>query len=243
MSARQDVFSYLKTNSKAPLNEVLSQFSDVKETTIRRYFFEYQKLTDTTKATTKKAKTPQKKSGKTKEVKKAKKGNLKQQVAEFMKSSKDSTLKELCEAFPTSSKSTLGNYRRQWLKDNEASKKEPIKDLKQSVIDYLEKNPTSNINDLKKVFPEAANKLITIFRSWKNDKSNSENQADSDAKDENKEKPNWLNKQKETIAKQKQIIEQQKSRIATLRNQVPKPGRPKIFDSIKNFIADKLKRR
>ena len=43
MSARQDVFNYLESHPNAPLKEVLSNFPDAKESTIRRYYFESQK--------------------------------------------------------------------------------------------------------------------------------------------------------------------------------------------------------
>ncbi len=252
MSARQDVFTYLKTNTDAPLKEVLSKFSKTKDTTVRRYYFEYQKMERIVAKPQKRKKVTTKKVAKSKQEKGSQKTSLKQQVIEFLEQSPGATLQELADAFPESQKSTLGNYKRQWQKQEETTSKKPHKALRQAIIEYLDKNPASNINDLKKVFPEAANKLITIFRSWKNDQNGGSSKTDKEpgpniiaeepSENDPIGKPNWLEKQRETIAKQKKIIEKQKSKIEVLKNQMPNVRKLGFIDSIKNFILEKVKK-
>ncbi|MBU2510271.1 hypothetical protein KJ966_03000 [bacterium] len=252
MSARQDVFTYLKANSNAPLKEVLSEFSKTKDTTVRRYYFEYQKTEKKPVKPQKQKKISAKKTVEPKSKKIKEKKSLKQLVIEFLEQSPDSLPKELSAAFPKAHKTTLGNYRRQWQKQKETTTEKPHKDLKKAIFKYLDKNPSSNINDLKKVFPEAANKLITVFRSWKNDQHAKSAKADGVSvppitpgeisETDGIEKPSWLEKQKETIAKQKKIIEKQKSKIQGLKNQMPRIKKTGLIDSLKNFILEKVRK-
>lgn len=257
MSARQDVFQYLENKPKAPLNEVLNQFPKAKESTIRRYFFEYQKLDKkVVKSKLKKTTSTESKTATQKAAVKKKKGkkSIKQQVYEYMVGNPDCKPQELASAFPGSQKTTLGNYRRQWLKENEAAKQNLTKSKKSEIISFLDNNPGSNINDLKKVFPEVANKLVTVFRSWKNSQSagvkeqkTSKTKAAKTPKPKSSKSPEatqnaqgWLEKHKDTIARQKEIIEKQKTRIEMLKSQLPKAKKSRVIDSIKNFIINKL---
>lgn len=260
MSARQDVFKYLEGNPDAPLNEVLSAHSSYKESTVRRYFFEYQKSDNKPAKRKSTKKSSQAKSSKTAASKKRsttkakakastkeKKRSLKQQVADHLDNSPDISLDELCKAFPKSQKSTLGNYRRQWQKENAEPAAEVSEEKKKAIFTFLDKRPNSNINDLRKIFPETGNKLITIFRSWKNKQNNiagngGDDQVNEDKSEKVKGKPvqGWLDKHKETIARQKKIIENQKTRIEVLKSQIPRVRRPGIIDSLREFLVKKL---
>lgn len=247
MSARQDVFTYLKDNPSAPLDEVLSKFSSAKTTTVRRYFFEYQKMAKKVEKPLGKKKSPTAKSTVSKTGKKSPKLNLKQQVAQFLEQSPNATQEEVQNAFPKAHKATIGNYRRQWVKDHASADTQPPKDFKEDVFKFLDNNPDANINDLKKVFPEAANKLITIFRSWKNDQANTlktaakiPEESPTVDKTENNvpgEKPAWIEKQRETIAKQKQ-----KLNIDKLKPHITRTRKPGLLNAVKDFLISKLKK-
>ena len=251
MSARQNVFNYMTSHPDAPLQEVLSNFTDVKETTIRRYYFEFQKADGKQAAPEKKktkAKTqkPVSKKNKPEPIKKS----LKLQISEFLEENPGASLKELCQAFPKAQKNTVSNYRRQWQKTAQPATKEIPESKRKEIIDYLNRHPHLNINDLKKVFPEAVNKLITIFRSWKatqnheqeNEKVEKEQETPptSAAPPKIKKSQKWLDKHKETIARQKKIIEQQKTKIEALKSQLPSMKRPGFVDSLKNYLIDKF---
>jgi hypothetical protein len=257
MSARQDVFQYLEKKPKAPLNEVLDEFSKAKQSTIRRYFFEYQKLDKKVgESKSKKVASLKSKPGDKKTASKKIAGgkSVKQQVFDYMQENPGCKLKDLASAFPSAQKTTLGNYRRQWLKENEATKQELTKSKKSEIISFLVNNPGSNINDLKKVFPEVANKLVTVFRSWKNSQSARtkipkapKTRSSKPAKPKSLNTPEitqkaqgWLEKHKDTIARQKEIIEKQKTRIEILKSQLPKTKRPKFIDSLKKFLTNKF---
>lgn len=257
MSARQDVFQYLEKKPKAPLNEVLNQFPGAKESTIRRYFFEYQKLdkkvvkSKSKKVTSTKPKAAAKKAA---VKKKSGKKSIKQQVYDYMSENPECNPQDLVDAFPASQKTTLSNYRRQWLKENDSAKQSLTKSKKSEIISFLDNNPGSNINDLKKVFPEVANKLVTVFRSWKNSQSvGTKEQKTTKPKVSRATKPKssksleitkkaqgWLEKHKDTIARQKEIIEKQKTRIEMLKSQLPKTKKSGVIDSIKSFIINKF---
>lgn len=252
MSVRQDVFNYMKEKPGSSLDQVLNRFADLKASTVRRYFFEYQKSgAKENTAKKKRATSPQKTTKKTSPNTQKGKISVKQQVFDFMQAAPEAKLKELTEAFPKCAKNTLGNYRRQWLKDNSPAN-EPISKTKMNeIFSYLDNNPGSNINDLKKIFPEVANKLVTVFRSWKNNQSaESETETSSisqsikskaqSVKENLKPSEGWLEKHKDTIAKQKEIIERQKNKIEALKSQLPKFRRPTLIDSIKKFIINKL---
>jgi hypothetical protein len=252
MSTRQDVFGYLEKHPQSTLQEVLKKVSQAKETTVRRYYFEYQKTEHKPEKPSKKKTAPIKKAGPAKKSsppKKRSKKTVKQQVYDFMEKSPEASLKELHAAFPGSQKTTVGNYRRFWIKENETSKDTLPKTKRNEILNYLNNNPASNINDLKKVFPDVANKLITIFRSWKdsqkrmpNAKKLSEVKTALSEKSQNiKEKShNWLEKQKKTIAKQKDIIDKQQTRIEALKSQLPDVKKPRFMDLIKDFLVKKV---
>ncbi len=259
MSARQDVFKYMEKKPEAQLNEVLGEFSSLKESTIRRYFFEYQKIDKKVeKSQKKKVASPkvQVAAKKTLSLKNGSKKSIKQKVFDYMQGAPETKLKDLAKAFPSSQKTTVGNYRRQWLKENEVTKQNLSKSKKNEIFSFLDNNPGSNINDLKKVFPEVANKLVTVFRSWKNSQSagtkvqkGQKEKVSKSAKSRIPKSPEitkkaqgWLEKHKDTIARQKEIIEKQKTRIETLKSQLPKVKKSKVIDSIKKFIVDKLSR-
>ncbi len=259
MSVRQDVFQYLENQPKAPLNEVLSRFPKAKASTIRRYFFEYQKLDKkVVESKPKQAASTKTKQNVQKATTKKKTGNksIKQQVHEYMLNNPDCKPQDLAVAFPGSQKTTLGNYRRQWLKENESTRQNLTKSKKSEIISFLDNNPGSNINDLKRVFPEVTNKLVTVFRSWKNSQSArvketiaAKTRMPKITKSKSSKSPEtaqnskgWLEKHKDTIARQKEIIEKQKTRIEILKSQLPKSKKPGVIDSIKNFIINKLSR-
>ncbi len=249
MSTRQDVFTYLESHPEASLKEVLGKISQAKETTVRRYYFEFQKSDN---KSAKKKITPGKKKIAAKKTTPAKKGpkkTLKQQVCDFMERSPDAKPKEAYAAFPKASTTTIGNYRRQWLKENGVAKETISKNKRAEILNYLNNNPASNIADLKKKFPEAANKVITVFRSWKNSQKGISDSAKlaevksaiSEKGQEIKEKSqNWIEKQKETIARQKEIIEKQQTRIEALKSQLPDVKKPKFVDLLKDFIVKKV---
>ena len=248
MSTRQDVFDFLKQHPNTLLEDVVKEISNAKETTVRRYFFEFQKMDP--KSTVQKKKRPTSKSKKsvaknTTAARKTSKKTIREQVFDFMNESPDASLSDLAAQFPKAQKTTLGNYRRLWLKESDTPQVAISKNLRKKILDYLDDNPGSNINDLKKVFPEVANKLITVFRSWK---STQKGLADSlklsevkdtltEKKDELKEKShNWLEKQKETIARQKEIIEKQQTKIEALKAM----KKPKLVDLLKEFLIKKI---
>lgn len=261
MSVRQDVFNYLTEMPKASLEQVLAEFSSEKSTTVRRYFFEFQKLdekeaspapktgnkmkkTGSPKAKKAPETTKKSKAGKQKKVPGRKK-TAKQRVAEYMSKKPDATLEEVCSAIPEARKNTIANYRTQWKKENDSSSEKQTKD---KVFDFLNNNPTSNLNDLKEVFPEVGNKLITIFRSWKNLQEPADGQKETgketEKPDDVTEKSESANLQEEqTMAKQTPIIERQKAHYEGLKKMVSSVKRPGIVDAIKNFIVDKLSRR
>lgn len=245
MSVRQDVFSFLTDEPEATLDRVLEKFSTLKESTVRRYFFEYQKID-------KKRDTPKPKSTSSKKAsppqKKARKKSIKDQVYDYMQKAPDAKLKDLAVHFSEHPKTTIGNYRRQWLKENAAAKQTLSKSKRNEIFSYLDNNPGSNINDLKKVFPDVANKLVTVFRSWKNSQVTSKptekpsGTRKGKSKDTASSQPEqgWLERHKETIARQKEMIDRQKSRIESLKSQLPKIKKPGFIDSLKRFIANKL---
>jgi hypothetical protein len=262
MSVRQNVFTYLEKGPEAPLNEVLAAFSNLKESTIRRYFFEFQKLDKKTAKSQKKKSERQNKTTET-DVKtvappqKKLKKNTKLQIYGFMQSAPETKLRELVKAFPDLQKTTIGNYRRQWLKEQGSPKQALSKSKRSEILSFLDNNPASNINDLKKVFPDVANKLVTVFRSWKNSQaaaaipdkekitatSKPIGAKGPATKEKTSSKQNWLEKHQDTIARQKEIIEKQKTRIEILRSQLPSAKKTGIIDTIRNFIIDKLSKK
>lgn len=261
MSVRQNVFNHLTENPEASLDQVLAEFASEKNTTVRRYFFEFQKLDSKESPPAPKKGSKAKKTGTTatkkssQTAKKAKAGKqtkapnrkktAKQRVAEYMSKNPDAALEEVCSAIPEARRNTIANYRIQWKKENDSSSEKQTKD---KIFDFLNNNPTSNLNDLKEVFPEVGNKLITIFRSWKNlqervseQKGTVEDSVTADERIGKNERED--DQEKQAKPKQNPIIEHQKDRFGGLKKQVARVKRPGIVDAVKNFIIDKLSRR
>ncbi len=240
MSLRQDVFDYLKKHPRSSLDKTKSEFPDKKDTTIKRYYFEYKKLKETvTKPkTTVKTKAPAKKVSK----KPASKKSIRQEVLDYLKKSPEASPSDLYKAFPKANQKTIRNYRLQWKKEQVDTQPDP--DIETKIFNYLCKNPESNLNDLREEFTNTEN-LITIFRSWKKQncsESPKPSKPDSEKEDsaEVEKQTEMIKKHKTIIEKQKEIIEKQKTRIDKLKYQVSSSINKGFTKTIKDFIVSKI---
>ncbi len=255
MSARQDVFNYLKDHPKATLKDVLAALPKLKETTVKRYFFENRKLKkNSDKDIKKEGVRPKRKSDNKISKKTATSTSIRQKVFDFLQNNPDASLEQLTTAFSKSKKGTLSNYRSQWKKEKSSTEDQFVNTT--VIFEFLDQHPTSNLNDLREVFPEAGNKLITIFRSWKNKQKGSSPTSSKSSvaeeksplpesnkenyQDEYEKQQKTIEKHKEIIDKQKEIIEKQKTRIELLKSRQPKSVKTGVAETIKNFIRNKI---
>ena len=248
MSVRSDLFEYLKKKPDSTLADVQSEFKAHKDSTVRRYYSEFNKKLKTKSQATPpdnlKAKKPK---PRTKTPKSKAKTSIKEQLYNYLNKNKNASTQDLRQVFPKINRKTISNNRREWLKGQQIISS--TSDEKQKIHKFLDSSPLSNLNDLRKAFPDVGNGLITIFRSWKSkqDKNRVVEKTSSKPADKAKQKTGDVKKYKKkiethevTIAHQKGIIDKQKTRIAMLKSKVIRPPKTGIGTAIKKFIAEKI---
>lgn len=221
MSMKQAIFDFIDIHPEISLDKVIENFSDSKKTTVKRYFYIYQKQTV--------EKSENLVGNKQAKSKKSAAVNLKKQVLQYLDNNPDSSVDGICEAFSGANRKTIGKYRYYWKK--ERGKKIDLLRIKQDVFRYLDQHPGKNINDLNKVFPNNEKKLITVFRNWKK-RQTDRNKVPFDGKQQ-------ILSLNETIKVQRETIEKQRIRIKRLKIQLAKQSRFSLA-GIKNFLREKI---
>jgi len=245
MSVRQDAFKYITDHPELSVQDLIKAFPNTKTTTVRRYFYEYDKAN--TPASTKKPKYSVKKATQKKNLPKK---SLKAQVFNFLDENPVSSKDDLKKSFPKASPKTLNNYFSVWSKNREPIKLTEEPTDQQHIFNYLDSNPNANINDLKKVFPKI-DKLVTVFRSWKQQTEEIREKikeatpvvlldSQKDIKKKGKEiKTETVDFLQEKIKKQKETIDKQKTRLKQLNSKLSKPTTFSLA-SIKKFLLSKI---
>ena len=224
MSAKKDVFDYIKNNANATIDELKKTFTDAKEKTLEKYLTDYNKQAQGVKKVT-----PGKRGAK------VNKSSNRQQIFDYLTKNINAKLDDLKKTFPDVNKGTISDYYYRWKRGADKTKKKTsarVDSLKSKVFAYLNENPSAAVPKLQKTFKDAKIGTLRNLRSqWQKVKKPPEVESGTD---------------KELIKALKKTVEAQEKAIEAMQKTIDiigKDGKDEPYEElVEGMSVDRIKK-